>query len=158
MALPSTGPISLGQVRAELGLSGPISMGSGTVRSLAGVASGPISLYNLLGKSSRPQTFVSGSFETYTGFSAFLGAGYISVNPFMGRGFKSILSHSGDVNNIRIIIADAANPGWSVIYVNNVAYSLYNFYSDLKYGEFSFNAVVPNVFNLLASGANISFG
>lgn len=51
MALPASGPISLAQVRTELGLSGPISLGQSQVRSLAGVASGPISLSNLHGKS-----------------------------------------------------------------------------------------------------------
>lgn len=51
MALPSSGPISMAQVRSELGLSGPISLGTSAVRSLAGLGSGAISLANLRGKS-----------------------------------------------------------------------------------------------------------
>jgi len=51
MALPSTGPISLANVRSELGLSGAISLGQSNVRTLAGLGSGPISLSSLHGKS-----------------------------------------------------------------------------------------------------------
>lgn len=51
MALPSTGSISMSQVRTELGLSGTISLGQSQVRALAGIPSGPISLSDFLGKS-----------------------------------------------------------------------------------------------------------
>lgn len=51
MALPSTGPISMLQVRTELGLSGSISLGQAEVRELAGRPSGTISMSDLLGKS-----------------------------------------------------------------------------------------------------------
>lgn len=51
MPLPSSGPISMAQVRAELGGSGPISLGTSNVRSLAGLGSGAISLASLRGKS-----------------------------------------------------------------------------------------------------------
>jgi len=52
MTLPSTGFISMSGVAAELGIS-PIglSLGNGAVRTLAGVASGPISMDVLHGKS-----------------------------------------------------------------------------------------------------------
>lgn len=52
MALPSTGSISMAQVRTELGLSGAISLNQGNVRTLAGRPSGTISLSDLRGKSS----------------------------------------------------------------------------------------------------------
>lgn len=51
MALPSTGSISMSQVRTELGLSGTISLGQSQVRALAGKSSGLISLADLRGKS-----------------------------------------------------------------------------------------------------------
>jgi len=56
MALPSTGPISLANVNVELGLSSTatISLNQANVRTLAGVASGTISMSNLLGKSNAP--------------------------------------------------------------------------------------------------------
>jgi hypothetical protein len=52
MALPTNGPISLGDVRSELGLSGRISLGDSAVRSLAERETGSISLSHLYGKSS----------------------------------------------------------------------------------------------------------
>lgn len=52
MTLPSSPPISLKQVGAELGVSSVnLSLSDSRVRTLAGVPSGPISLHNLLGKS-----------------------------------------------------------------------------------------------------------
>lgn len=51
MALPSTGSISMDQVRTELGLSGAISLNLAAVRTLAGKASGAISMSDLRGKS-----------------------------------------------------------------------------------------------------------
>lgn len=53
MTLPTSGAISLNQVNTELGLSATaaINMGASNVRTLAGVASGAISMSNLHGKS-----------------------------------------------------------------------------------------------------------
>jgi hypothetical protein len=53
MTLQSSGAISLSNVSVELGrsASATISLGEAAVRTLAGVASGPISLSNLYGKS-----------------------------------------------------------------------------------------------------------
>jgi len=51
MTLPASGPLTLGQVAAELGIGLPLSLGDTRVRALAGVASGPISLGQLRGKS-----------------------------------------------------------------------------------------------------------
>lgn len=50
MTLPVSGAISMLQVRTELGASGAISLGQASVRALAGVASGAISLNVLHGK------------------------------------------------------------------------------------------------------------
>lgn len=60
MALPSSGNITLGQVAAELGIATPLTLGDSRVRELAGVASGPITLGALRGKSAyTPPTIAS---------------------------------------------------------------------------------------------------
>lgn len=51
MALPVSGKISLGDVRTELKLTGPISLGQKEVRNLAGKTSGVIKMSDLRGKS-----------------------------------------------------------------------------------------------------------
>lgn len=51
MALPSTGAISMSQVRIELKRSGTIALNDSDVRSLAGKTSGTISMNDLRGKS-----------------------------------------------------------------------------------------------------------
>ena len=51
MALPSSGPISLKQVRDELKLNSSISLGQQEVRNLANIPSGRISMSDLRGKS-----------------------------------------------------------------------------------------------------------
>jgi hypothetical protein len=54
MALVSSGAISLGDVRTELGLSGTISLNDPAVRALLGRSSGVISLSDAYGKSAMP--------------------------------------------------------------------------------------------------------
>lgn len=52
MTLPTTGPISIAMVAAELGISSAgLSLGDARVRALAGKPTGPISLGDLRGKS-----------------------------------------------------------------------------------------------------------
>lgn len=52
MTLPSTGTISMAQVRSELSASGQLDLNNSAVRKLAGKPSGAISLNDLHGKSS----------------------------------------------------------------------------------------------------------
>lgn len=53
MTLPTSAPISIGQVAAELGLSSPLSLGDSRVLALAGKSGPPISLTDLYGKSAQ---------------------------------------------------------------------------------------------------------
>ncbi len=79
MALPQSGPISLGQVRTELKLTGPISLGQAQVRQLAGKQSGTIKMSDLYGKSAENvvEFWVRGIWNT--GF--YYGWGYGENNP-----------------------------------------------------------------------------
>lgn len=63
MALVNSGPISLGDVRGELGESGAVSLGGGSVRGLAGIGSGAITLSSLYGKAAEVR-FVNSSNRT----------------------------------------------------------------------------------------------
>ena len=61
MTLPSSGPISLLDVRNELGFSGTISLNDTAVRNLLGKASGIISLFDAYGKSNLPPPSIPGN-------------------------------------------------------------------------------------------------
>ena len=54
MALQGSGAISIQQIATELGLSGSLSLGDSRARSLAGKASGTISMSDFYGKSNGP--------------------------------------------------------------------------------------------------------
>ena len=98
MALPSTGPISMSQVRTELGLSGSISLGQSEVRALAGRSSGSISMSHLRGKSAvnwegtlnnLPSTM------THTRYTVGASSGYVS---FFIRGNGTFLGNETNSN------------------------------------------------------------
>jgi hypothetical protein len=85
MTIPVSGPITLGQVAAELGIGLPLSLGDSRVRALAGVPSGPITLGQMRGKSgAQPLS------ATATGDSGFensqFGAGSVSCSPRVTAG------------------------------------------------------------------------
>jgi len=68
MGLPSTGSISMSQVRNELELSGAISLGQSEVRSLADRPSGSISMSHLRGKSAwNPNAIFNIGYVSYDG-------------------------------------------------------------------------------------------
>lgn len=96
MALPSTGAISMAQVRTELGGSGPISLGDANVRSLAGVPSGPISMTNLHGKSAVVGP-TSGTTYTYY-YEEFNHAVSASPNDPRGLVFTKTYTHGASGN------------------------------------------------------------
>jgi hypothetical protein len=60
MTLPASGPISMAQIAAELGISASgLSLNAAGVRSLAGQPSGSVSMSNLRGKSNLPPLTIS---------------------------------------------------------------------------------------------------
>ncbi len=85
MTLQTAGPISLGNVRAELGRAAgtSISLGETAVRNLAGVASGLIRLSNLYGKSSVAFTpaggLSSGSLVVLSAWAAGAGDALVTI-------------------------------------------------------------------------------
>lgn len=93
MALPSTGAISLLDVRNELGKTGAISLGDSAVRTLAGRTSGAISMSDLRGKSSKVKheiDLICGEFD----YRAQAGPTVISIGAGYGYGadFNAVLS------------------------------------------------------------------
>lgn len=85
MTLPTSGPITLGQVAAELGIARPLSLGDSRVRSLAGVPSGPISLGQLRGKSASTPLNATGTNATGHGGSS-TSNGSVSCSPSVTAG------------------------------------------------------------------------
>lgn len=113
MTLPSSGPISLGDVNIELQLSGTatISLNDSLVRTLAGVptAGSLISMSDLLGKSYRPtaqikswssyaasSTGFTGSFSTQNGKLYLLD---VSSEGFMGAYFTAVAGMTAGFTN-----------------------------------------------------------
>ena len=99
MTTPSSPPISLKDVANELGIgSVGLALGDGRVRALAGAPGGPISLHDLLGKSSyTPITVTVPSSAEYdaSGFAADLTLGPTSVSG--GDGALSFVWNVGPI-------------------------------------------------------------
>lgn len=89
MTLPATGKISIGDVAVELGLTRGVALDLNTssVRNLAGVATGKISLSNLSGKSAIPPRTIVAASDGGTGVG-FASGQYGSIDdnstPFSG--------------------------------------------------------------------------
>lgn len=94
MALPSTGSISMSQVRTELGRNNTITLNDSDVRSLAGRTSGTISMSDLRGKSSythilTPGSKTSGVYGYYNGG----GAGKLTPSTLAGMSIASMIAN-----------------------------------------------------------------
>lgn len=89
MTLPALGSINIGQVAAELGIGLPLSLGDSRVRALAGVASGPISLSDLYGKSAGGTLSAIGNSDTSSM------AGNATGITYPGHAFPSVSAGGG---------------------------------------------------------------
>lgn len=95
MALPSSGTITMGQIRTELKQTGAIRLGSSECRKLAGVSSGAIKMSNFYGKSSKIKheiDLICGEFD----YRAQAGPTIISIGSGHGYGTDFDRVSSGD--------------------------------------------------------------
>ena len=100
MALPSSGSITIDQIKTELGITGELSLTDIRVRALAGRSSGDVTLPNdFWGKSARTVQLIVTSYEQVS--MGFNGQRYdkitfgISVSPYLA---PSSYSWGGDVS------------------------------------------------------------
>lgn len=135
MALPSSGPITMAQVAAEIGISASgLSLDDSRVRQLAGRPSGSISMSDLLGKAwllpptiavgSWSGSFYNGEYRTYSSDTLTLslggGAGTVTYTTLSGNsntGFtqKSQTSYeffsrtaAGGTRDVRFTVTNAS--------------------------------------------------
>lgn len=112
MTLPTSGAITMAQVATELGVSGTgLNLNSANVRTLAGVASGPIGFSDLYGKANNPAvnytislTYDSVS-DTYRCVSS---GGYGSLTPgfvYKGVNIDQFISYAG--TNFQMIVPNS---------------------------------------------------
>jgi len=175
MATP-TGAISLNDVRIELGVTGAISLNDPMVRSLAGIASGPISLAALRGKSSGVvHNIVSGQ-----GGSNPIWRGYTrgDVAPWErtinigsidnkvakdGHTIEQFRGRSNSVNELTIVLAyvyENGDPPYTKVRINGVQHTLGAWsaaaFTPSKSHFYSVSTTtVSGIYSLLVSGANI---
>lgn len=123
MTLPASGPITIGMVAAELGISLPLSLGDPRVRALAGGPSGPISLGQLRGKSTYTPMTVTANGASNSVNSAG-GAGTIQAFPSVavsgGSGGKSYAWEVVSSTNSPVVNGlNTASPQVSKSYAQN---------------------------------------
>lgn len=149
MALPTSGQISLLQVRTELGLSGQISLASGAVRSLAGVASGQIRLTDLRGKSSRPTATVTRGINNNNDAKGYYSGAYgaMTLTSFSGRTVVGVSARSNDTNGLFVNVSGTTSPGWTRIFYNGAQYNLGTWTTDSKTGALFARATISNIWN-----------
>ena len=136
MALPSTGAISLLDVRNELGKTGAISLGDSAVRTLAGRTSGAISMSDLRGKSSYTHQLTIGTDSRPT--AVYYGYGR-DVNAFGGL-------NPDNINGIKITEL------YSEYYSYDGSYALH------IYGYFGVDSVDININNISLQLENLLAG
>jgi hypothetical protein len=125
MTLPVSGPISLNAVNVELGLSGTtlISLGQASVRTLAGVPSGAISLNNLYGKSNRVQVVYNITSNTLGAYNILVSSvpGYVAGLTDVTINISAGIYLAASTNNFPALLVYGGAAGDAVI-VNNSGY------------------------------------
>lgn len=121
--LPSSGPISLGDVAAELGIGLPLSLGDSRVLALAGKGSPPISLSDLYGRSAYTPMTVTG-IDDSRGADTSVGPGTVSCSPRVtvtgGSGGQSYAwSFNGSAQGCTLSSASSAACSVSHTYTKN---------------------------------------
>lgn len=107
MALPTGTSLSLAQVRTELGLSGPISLGDADVRALAGKPTGPISLNDLRGKSAEYKVVINFATWILTGVKYNVNfVGYAAANMTTNQSTPQGSASPDNYNGIPILEAN----------------------------------------------------
>ncbi len=142
MTLPSSGSISLANVNIELGRSSTtnISLGESSVRTLASVASGTISLSNLRGKSYAPTFTPAGS--TNSGSPAYYddygSGGTVSYTITCSQSVVWNWSRTGTSGGASQSIASGGT-------ASSITFSLTNTTSSYKFNDWLVNATVNGV-------------
>lgn len=125
MTLPVSGPISLNAVNVELGLSGTtlISLNQASVRTLAGVPSGAISLNNLYGKSNRVQVVYNITSNTLGAYNILVSSvpGYVAGLTDVTINISAGIYLAASTNNFPALLVYGGAAGDAVI-VNNSGY------------------------------------
>lgn len=149
MALPTSGPISLAQVRTELSLSGAISLGQAEVRNLAGLASGTISMSNLYGKSASTHLMTVGAWTVngvnFRGYDLFQGlnGGVLTGTPSM----IAVSSSTSNVNSL-FVFTDGRRASVRVDFPGLGAVTVTMVY-DSKLDWSTGNATLSGIYNFL---------
>lgn len=122
MTLPASGPISFNAINVELGVAGTTtaSLGQASYRTLAGVASGPISMSNFYGKSNRVTINITISANTanYV-LNTAKAAGYIAGKSDIVLTINSGVTVYSDSTGTAAFIVDTSWASGDTVRVNN---------------------------------------
>ena len=91
MTLPSSGTITMGNVKTELGISGTLTLTDSRVRTLFGVPSGTITLLQGLGKSNITYPVYASS---YTGASGWSNTSYLTDHDVNTSAYTSAAAYN----------------------------------------------------------------
>lgn len=127
MALPSSGAITMGQIRTELKKTGAISLGSDECRKLAGVSSGAIKMSDFYGKSNGQDIIIKSGYKSANiGTKEYYEVWGFSVNIWViGSASPSYVKiNSKTINILRLVyVRDVRDNTYSSELIINMPYS-----------------------------------